>query len=386
MPFISLTTLFAVVIILSFAVHSLISNRGVRYLNYLFGLFLLARFGQLLVFLLIDNELIVHVPVLLKLFCPLYYAAPSFVYLYTVGFVNNRTGLRKIDYLHFLPGMIAVVDDIPWYFSPAIHWDTIARELAETKDISVVAETGIFPADVYLFVRPLMLSIYLILAFRVLFKSEMYRHGAGTKRLWILSCLIAVAVFHILNIFAVYFRNNGLLFDEDSKISLWLFGTGLTLFLIMLLFLIHHPRILYGYILVTVGEKNKIIELNGVRESAKSVILRSETDPELIQSIKNYMIHEKPFLNSDFQILDLAHYFKIPTHQCSSMINNLIGKNFRDWINSHRVDYFIKTYPQKSTKLTIDAIAFESGFSSMTTFYRAFKKETGTMPSTYFQD
>ena len=98
------------------------------------------------------------------------------------------------------------------------------------------------------------------------------------------------------------------------------------------------------------------------------------------------MIHEKPFLNSDFQILDLAHYFKIPTHQCSAMINNLIGKNFRDWINSHRVDYFIKTYPQKSPKLTIDAIAFESGFSSMTTFYRAFKKETGRMPSTYFQD
>lgn len=386
MPFISLTTLFAVVIILSFAVHSLISNRGVRYLNYLFGLFLLARFGQLLVFLLIDNELIVHVPVLLKLFCPLYYVAPSFVYLYTTGFVNNRTHLRKIDYLHFLPGIIAFVDDIPWYFSPAIHWDTIALELAETKDISVVAETGIFPAEVYLFVRPLMLTIYLILAFRVLFKSEMYRYGTGTKRLWMLSCLIGVAVFHILNIFAVYFRNNGLLFDEDSQINLWLFGTGLTLFLAMLLFLIHHPRILYGYILVEVGERNKIVELQGGRESVKSVSLNSEADLELIQSIKNYMIHEKPFLNSDFQILDLAHYFKIPTHQCSAMINQLIGKNFRDWINSHRVDYFIKTYPQKSLKLTIDAIAFESGFSSMTTFYRAFKKETGTMPSNYFQD
>lgn len=386
MPFISLTTLFAVVIILSFAVHSLISNRGVRYLNYLFGLFLLARFGQLLVFLLIDNELIVHVPVLLKLFCPLYYVAPSFVYLYTTGFVNNRTHLRKIDYLHFLPGIIAFVDDIPWYFSPAIHWDTIALELAETKDISVVAETGIFPAEVYLFVRPLMLSIYLILAFRVLFKSEMYRYGTGTKRLWMLSCLIAVAVFHILNIFAVYFRNNGLLFDEDSQINLWLFGTSLTLFLTMLLFLIHHPRILYGYILVEVGERNKIVELQGGRESVKSVSLNSEADLELVQSMKNYMIHEKPFLNSDFQILDLAHYFKIPTHQCSAMINQLIGKNFRDWINSHRVDYFIKTYPQKLPKLTIDAIAFESGFSSMTTFYRAFKKETGTMPSNYFQD
>jgi AraC-like DNA-binding protein len=33
---------------------------------------------------------------------------------------------------------------------------------------------------------------------------------------------------------------------------------------------------------------------------------------------------------------------------------------------------------------SIDAIALESGFSSRTTFYRAFKKEKGMIPSDYF--
>lgn len=34
--------------------------------------------------------------------------------------------------------------------------------------------------------------------------------------------------------------------------------------------------------------------------------------------------------------------------------------------------------------MTIEAIAYESGFKSLTTFYNAFKKETGLMPKAFF--
>jgi YesN/AraC family two-component response regulator len=84
--------------------------------------------------------------------------------------------------------------------------------------------------------------------------------------------------------------------------------------------------------------------------------------------------------------MDLANSFNIPIHKCSALINNYIRKYFRDWINQYRIGYFIQSYPNKSEKLTIDAIVLESGFSSMTTFYRAFKKETGKMPLDYFSN
>lgn len=388
MPFVSLTIVFALIVILSFSVHYFISKRGIRYLNYLLGLFLFARFTQIAVFLLIDNELIIYVPILLKLFCPLYYVAPGFIYLYTVGIVNNQKKLRKIDYLHFLPGLVSFIDDLPWYFSPSINWDAITLELIKTKNIAIVANTGLFPSEVYLYFRPILLTIYLILSFWVLFKSQLNKNknGGTTKRIWLLGGLSTIASFHILNIVTVYFRAKGSFFDEDQNIYLWVFGIGLLIFLSILLLLVHNPKILYGYILVSIGEKYKRVELIDKKELTPSARKNSDTEIEMVSCIQNYMIHEKPFLNSAYRVMDLASSFQIPIHQCSGLINKHIGKNFNDWVNNYRIEHFIKTYPLKSQKITIDAIAFESGFMSMTTFYRAFKKETGKMPLQYFSD
>ena len=388
MPFVSLTIVFALIVILSFSVHYFISKRGIRYLNYLLGLFLFARFTQIAVFLLIDNELIIYVPILLKLFCPLYYVAPGFIYLYTVGIVNNQKKLRKSDYLHFLPGLVSFIDDLPWYFSSSINWDAITQELIKTKNIAIVADTGLFPSEVYLYFRPILLTIYLILSFWVLFKSQLNKNknGETTKRIWLLGGLSTITGFHILNIVTVYFRTKGSFFDEEQGIYLWVFGVGLLMFLSLLLLLIHNPQILYGYILTSVVENNKIVELKNRREPVQFTGIKNENELELIRFFQNYMIHEKPFLNSAYRVIDLANSFQIPIHQCSSLINKHIGKNFNDWVNNYRILHFINTYPLKSQKITIDAIAFESGFISMTTFYRSFKKETGKMPLQYFSD
>lgn len=388
MPFVSLTIVFALIVILSFSVDYFISRKGVKYLNYLIGLFLFARFTQVAVFLLIDNELIVYVPVLLKLFCPLYYVAPALIYLYTVGLINNRTGLRKIDYLHFLPGLISVIDDLPWYFSPSINWDEIAQELIKSKNILIVAETGIFPSEVYLYFRPIALTIYLVLSFWFLFKSQLNKHkkGSTTKRIWLFGGLTTVLIFHVLNLTTVYFRTKGMLFDEGHNIYIWVFGIGLLFFLSILLILLRNPKILYGYVLISVGEKSKMMEVKERKLSAETNLIINEDESELIRCIKNYMDHEKPYLNSGFRVMDLANAFQIPTHQCSALINNYIGTNFKDWINQYRVEYFIQSYPSKSHKITVDAIALDSGFSSVTTFYRAFKKVTGKMPLQYFSN
>jgi AraC-like DNA-binding protein len=384
MPFVSLSIVFILIVILSFSIHYFISKSGIRYLNYLIGLFLFARLTQITVFLLIDNELIIYAPILLKLFCPLYYIAPSFIYLYTVGQVNNRVNLRKIDYLHFLPGIISLIDDLPWYFSPSVNWDAITLALIKTKNIAVIAETGLFSPEVYIYSRPILMSVYLILSFIVLLKSQLNKSGGTSKSVFLFGGLITISIFHVLNIITVYFRTRGIFYDEKQNSFIWIFGLGLVVFLIIFLLLIHNPRILYGHILVSLGEKSKVIEAKTKKRLPKGTGQKIDSELEIINSMQNYMIHEKPYLNSSFCVMDLANSFKIPIHKCSSLINNYINKNFRDWINQYRVEYFIENYSQKSQKLTIDAIAFDSGFSSMSTFYRAFKKETGKMPIQYF--
>jgi AraC-like DNA-binding protein len=166
---------------------------------------------------------------------------------------------------------------------------------------------------------------------------------------------------------------------------------GVLLFVIG--FLLQQPRLLYGFLFVDAQWKTgdadnlKIGQIinnaSPVPVSPKSNLLPAQATTYTEAMIK-LMKDEKLFLTTDFQISHLAQKLDIPVHQCSYLINNVIGKNFRDWINAHRIDYFISNYPGAVDKMTIEAIASQSGFKSMATFYNAFKKETGLMPKTYF--
>lgn len=377
---------FTLVVILSFGIQLTISKRGIKYLNYLLGLFVFARFGQLLIHFLIEQKHFVLIPFLTTVFSPLYYVAPAIVYLYTVGFLNNRTSLKKIDYLHFLPGILILVDNVLWHFSNHTDLNSTALPLVKISNNFVLVEKGFFPSEVFLYIRPILMAIYLYLSFLAYIKSKSLIKGQGAKikRVWILSFLILISAFQILNAISVYFRISGLLFNEEYKLYLWMTSLTILLFVFMLIYLIANPRILYGYILVNLGEKNKIVELKQSKQTELSRPIITDPDLELVQSFQQYMTSNKPFLSATFQIIDLAHFFKMPTHHCSALINKFLGKSFKDWVNCYRVEHFIATYPEKSKNLTIYAMACESGFSGTTTFYRAFKKETGKMPLDYF--
>ena len=377
---------FTLVVILFFAVQLTLSKRGIKHLNYLLALFAFARFGQLLTLLLIEEKHFILIPFLTTVFSPLFYVSPAIVYLYTVGFLNNRTSFKKIDYLHFLPGIFVLVDNVLWYLSNHNDLNSTALPLVKISNNFVLVENGLFPSEVFLYFRPIMMTIYLFLSFMAFkkLKNQFKGQTGRVRRVWILSFLILVSAFQILNAISVYFRVSGVLFDEKYKLYLLMTNLTMLLFVIMLMYLIANPRIFYGYILVNLGERNKIVELKQSKQAELSTPIITDPSFELIQSFKQYMTTEKPFLNATFQIIHLAHFFKMPTHQCSTMINNILGKSFKDWVNCYRVERFIAIYPEKSKTLTINAMALESGFSGMTTFYRAFKKETGKMPLDYF--
>ncbi|MPN36528.1 hypothetical protein SDC9_184037 [bioreactor metagenome] len=68
------------------------------------------------------------------------------------------------------------------------------------------------------------------------------------------------------------------------------------------------------------------------------------------------------------------------------VINTKFNTNFPDFINSYRVQYALNLLAVIEEKnLTIESIAYESGFSNRTSFYNAFKKQTGKLPSEYIK-
>ncbi|OFX87843.1 MAG: hypothetical protein A2W99_16135 [Bacteroidetes bacterium GWF2_33_16] len=130
---------------------------------------------------------------------------------------------------------------------------------------------------------------------------------------------------------------------------------------------------------------DNIITVDIVKKYRKSTL--SKKQAALIQKeISTFMENEKLFLNPKLSLYDLAENINISTNQLSQLLNEYMGKNFYDFINTYRLEYFLKLINEpKYKKFTILALAYECGFNSKTTFNLFFKKSLGTTPSDYYK-
>lgn len=117
-------------------------------------------------------------------------------------------------------------------------------------------------------------------------------------------------------------------------------------------------------------------------EEDKTIEPVAETD---IEMLRQFLKSEKPYLNPDLKIGDLADALQMPKHQLSKIINQGFDKNFFDLINGYRVQSFIESRNDPAfNHLNTLQLAYASGFNSKSAFNRAFLKETGKSPREYF--
>lgn len=102
------------------------------------------------------------------------------------------------------------------------------------------------------------------------------------------------------------------------------------------------------------------------------------------QRLLDYMVTDKPFLNSLLTIKDLAGKINIPTYHLSQVINEHFQQNFFDFINSYRINQAKERLRDpRSAHLSIQGIAYEVGFNSKSAFNNAFKRYTNKTPSEF---
>lgn len=106
-----------------------------------------------------------------------------------------------------------------------------------------------------------------------------------------------------------------------------------------------------------------------------------QVDQELLDKIEAIMADEKLYREMGFSRESLANKLQVGEHVVSKTINQHFGKNFNEYVNSYRVDEAKRRLTQESTSVT--AIAFEVGFSSIASFNRVFKAQTGCSPTEY---
>ncbi len=104
------------------------------------------------------------------------------------------------------------------------------------------------------------------------------------------------------------------------------------------------------------------------------------------ESIKHYIETQKPYLNPDYNLEQMAKDLNITRQNLSQTINDEIGKNFYQLINEYRVLEFKKYLNDpKMNHITFLGLAYEAGFNSKSSFYRVFKEITGETPTEFRQ-
>lgn len=121
----------------------------------------------------------------------------------------------------------------------------------------------------------------------------------------------------------------------------------------------------------------KVIEIDGDAFAVNESL-------SLFNRISQLMVEEKLYLDQELSLVKLSEIVDKTKQQTSSVINQYAEKNFNDYINYYRIQDAKRMFLDVvNNKFTISAIAFDVGFSSLSSFNAAFKKFEGITPSKF---
>lgn len=162
-----------------------------------------------------------------------------------------------------------------------------------------------------------------------------------------------------------------------------------------LMFLTNSFATVYILFLGYFGIRKGNIFINNVREiresGGKSTLNKSEppaisTDDAFIRTLIRNMEEKQPYLDPDITIYRLSELLNVKIEYLSEVLNSRLNQNFFDFINKYRIEEFkIQCILKANSHLSIMGIAYNCGFNSKASFYRAFKKFESMSPSAYIE-
>lgn len=113
----------------------------------------------------------------------------------------------------------------------------------------------------------------------------------------------------------------------------------------------------------------------------KSTLTRLDVD-RIIENLQKYMKGERPFLDEDLKLADVAEALQITSHQLSEILNERLGRNFARFVNEYRIEEARRLLLEESDR-TVLSIALAVGFNSKSAFNGAFLDFCGVTPSQF---
>ena len=142
--------------------------------------------------------------------------------------------------------------------------------------------------------------------------------------------------------------------------------------------------VFYGLALGAVAGRSRIQAILHAASRYRHKKVEEQTAVALTQSLEQLMEEEALYKTPNLKIDDLAERMQVGVNLLSQLINDNLGMNYASFINTYRIREAKQLLSSDTyTHLTVEAIGYEVGFNSKSTFYAAFKKHTGMTPVAY---
>ena len=105
-----------------------------------------------------------------------------------------------------------------------------------------------------------------------------------------------------------------------------------------------------------------------------------EATYQLLLRIRQHMDEQRPYLNSELKVRDIANYLGTNSRYISYCIKRVEQCTFSAYINKHRVAY-AQQLMRRQPDIKLTEVYLKSGFANEISFFRTFKTIVGMTPS-----
>jgi AraC-like DNA-binding protein len=322
-------------------------------------------------------------------FAPFMFLIGPLLYFYIRNTLKDRDTLSRKDWIHFLPATIALIGTIPYLFQPFEKKLQIADQIIQNIDVIRKIEVNLFYNVGQSFaLRTIITFLYILYCIYLLWKLyplEINERQIPKKQFLVtyrwLIILLTSLLFIIISFTILALNSVDSIPSETIDDGYVLYVIAGFAYCVMSFSLILFPEILYGI-------PRKSIETVTSKKKKEKIKIDPEEDPffDMYTAILKYLHEEKPFLNPDFAVSDIALDLKVPQNHVSYCITYLMETRFSKLKSELRIQHAVELLKKGSNSvLTIEAIGKQSGFKTRSNFYTAFKEETGFTPTEYLE-
>lgn len=206
------------------------------------------------------------------------------------------------------------------------------------------------------------------------FRSDLRQHVSAIEGLTMKWVDVLIFSFSLYFLFIVLF----FLLMLFTPLEPYLADFAVYSFLVLILFWMGFSAIRQGSVFQPDGKfRERGQQRDALGKPEKKDIIFAE-------SLKSFTEESKVYLDGELRMSGLAERLAVTPQYLSFVLNNVIGLSFYDFINAYRIEEVCRRIDAgDAERLTILALALDSGFNSKATFNRLFKKNIGQNPSEY---